>query len=516
MVLTAFWVAQWSASDRESALLHTSPDGHQWSRARFEQLTAGLATDLLAAGYGPGRRVVVALPATAAAVVTLVSILRAGACVVPCDPRATVAQADEIVAVVNPDLVISEDAADARWSDTSMATPAQLRRRWQSAGEPVDRGKLDRSASDDLGLICLTSGTTGSSKAVPMTMGQLLAGMRSLVEIWDWTEQDVLISALPLHHVHGLVVAVGGSLTASSQLVLEASFDPQLVARDAIDCGATMIFGVPTMWWRLERDGVVGRMPRLRLAVSGSAPLDPALFARLTAALGSPPVERYGMTETLILTSNPIDGPRKPGSVGLSLPGMKLRVADDGVIEVRGDTVMSGYLNRPEGEGFTDDGWFRTGDLGEFDSDGYLFLRGRASDLIISGGHNVHPAEVEAALASVPGIAELAVAGLPDEQWGQVVAAFVVLGPAVAADPRRVDATLAGLRSRAEAMTTHQQPRRWVVMASLPRNSMGKVVRVQLVRDQVVRDRVAQDPLVPGLPHVEGGEAHGSADGRSR
>lgn len=483
MVLTAAWVAQWSAGDPEIVLVRTSPDGHEWNRARFEQVTAGLATDLATAGHGPGSRIVMALPTNASAIVTFVSILRAGACVVACDPDATATQAAEIVAVTGPDLIISDDVADLRWTPVPVRTPGELRAAWQAAGEPVDRGKLDRSPAEDLGLICLTSGTTGVRKAVPMTMGQLLAGMRSLVDAWQWTKRDVLLSALPLHHVHGLVVAVGGSLTAGGELVLEGSFDPQLVAQDAADYCATMIFGVPTMWWRLERDGVLKHLPELRLAVSGSAPLDPPLFSRLSTALAAAPVERYGMTETLILTSNPVDGPRKPGSVGLPLPGVQLRVAADGVVEVRGDTVMAGYLNRPAGEGFTADGWFRTGDIGEFDSDGYLFLRGRSSDLIITGGHNVHPAEVESTLAQPPtvvGVAELAVAGLPDEQWGQVVVGFVVLDSDVAADPLRTATALAEMRSRADTMSPHQRPRRWVIVDSLPRNAMGKVVRAAL------------------------------------
>lgn len=482
MVLTANWVAGWRAGEQSAALLRTSPDGHEWSRARFEQVTAGLATDLVAAGHGRGSRIVLAQPSTAAAVVTFVAILRAGACVVACDPNATAAQAIELIAATSPDLVVCDDTAASRWSSVPAVTPAQLRSDWQAAGEPVDRTVLDRSGADDLGLICLTSGTTGGRKAVPMSMGQLLAGMRVLVDAWQWTEHDVLVSALPLHHVHGLVVAVGGSLTAGSQLVLERSFDPRLVVSDAGAHHATMIFGVPTMWWRLERAGALEQLPALRLAVSGSAPLDPALFTRLTAALGAAPVERYGMTETLILTSNPVDGPRKPGSVGLPLPGVELRVAADGMVEVRGETVMAGYLNRPAGTGFTADDWFRTGDIGEFDADGYLFLHGRASDLIITGGHNVHPAEVEPTLQAVSGVSEVAVAGSPDERWGQVVVAHLVLEPELAADPGRTEATLAQLRAAAESLSPHQRPRRWVVVDALPRNTMGKIVRAALPR----------------------------------
>lgn len=502
MVLTTFWVQSWRDGDPSAELLHTSPDGHEWTRARFEQVTAGLATDLVAAGHGRGSRIVLALPPTAAAVVSFVAILRAGACVVACDPASTAAQADEVVTAINPDLVISDDPADLRWPGVPALSAAQLRRRWHAGGEPVDRSSLDRSAPDDLGLICFTSGTTAARKAVPMTMVALLAGMRALVDAWRWTDADVLLSALPLHHVHGLVVAVGGSLTAGGQLVLQERFDPQLVRADALDHRATMIFGVPTMWWRLERDGVLADLPPLRLAVSGSAPLDPGLFTRLARVLDAPPVERYGMTETLILTSNPIDGPRKPGSVGLPVAGVELRIASDQVVEVRGDTVMAGYLNRPADEGFTEDGWFRTGDIGELDRDGYLFLSGRATDLIITGGHNVHPAEVEAALAGpsgtggtatggtgtgvVAGLREVAVAGMPDERWGQVVAAFVVLDAPTATDSSLIETALAQLRSRADVLSPHQRPRRWIIVDALPRNAMGKVVRARLVRDAEV------------------------------
>lgn len=468
----------------------SGPDGHEWSAARFDEETVGLAGVLARRGHGRRSRIVIALEPTAPAVVTFVSILRAGACVVPADPDATAGQAREIASASGADLVICESEDDERWGGLPTMTPADLRERWRAAGEPVDQAIVDQAAADDLGLIAFTSGTTGTRKAVPMTTGQLLVGTQALVDAWQWAPADVLLSALPLFHVHGLIVAVAASFTAGGRLVLEHPFDPQRVIADCLAHEVTMVFGVPTMWWRLDRTGVLDQLRGLRLAVSGSAPLAPELFDRVALALRAPPVERYGMTETLIIASNPVGGPRKAGSVGLPLPGVALRLSADGVVEVAGPTVMNGYLNRPPGEGFTPDGWFRTGDIGTIDDDGYLFLRGRASDLIITGGHNVHPAEVEPILASVPGVAEVAVAGLPDERWGEVVAAFVVLDPQLATDPQSPERVIADLRDAAdEHLAPSQRPRVWETVARLPRNAMGKIERGVLVDEHVANGR---------------------------
>jgi malonyl-CoA/methylmalonyl-CoA synthetase len=241
---------------------------------------------------------------------------------------------------------------------------------------------------------------------------------------------------------------------------------------DAVEAGATLLFGVPTMWGRLAASPRVALLRRLRLCVSGSAPLSPAGFARVREASGQEVVERYGMTETVMLTSNPVDGARKAGTVGLPLPGVTVRLAEDGEVLVRGPAVFAGYLGQGAGASFTEDGFFRTGDIGEWDEDGYLRLVGRAKELIITGGFNVYPREVEDVLLAHPAVAEAAVVGLPSDEWGEVVVAAVVV--AGEAGP---DAVSAWCRDR---LAPYKCPRQVRVVGALPRNAMGKVDRAAL------------------------------------
>jgi malonyl-CoA/methylmalonyl-CoA synthetase len=256
-------------------------------------------------------------------------------------------------------------------------------------------------------------------------------------------------------------------------VALAARFDPGEVAARAND-GATLFFGVPTMYQRLLQSGVAERLRSLRLLVSGSAPLPAALAEKLERLTGQVPLERYGMTETVMLTSNPYDGPRKPGTVGLPLPGVSVRLSASGEVEVRGPNVIDAYYERPDadGEAFTDDGWFRTGDIGERDEDGFLRLIGRSKELIISGGYNVYPREVEEVLGAHPDVREVAVVGRPSERWGEEVTAVVVAGGAVEAEELRAFA--------ARRLASYKVPKRVEFADELPRNAMGKVVRGDL------------------------------------
>jgi malonyl-CoA/methylmalonyl-CoA synthetase len=273
--------------------------------------------------------------------------------------------------------------------------------------------------------------------------------------------------------VHGLGVGLNGSLCAGAAVSLAAKFDPEVVAARAED-GTTLFFGVPTMYQRLVHSGHVERLRSLRLLVSGSAPLPAELAEELARRTGQMPLERYGMTETVMLTSNPYDGPRKPGTVGMPLPGVETRLSDGGEVEVRGPNVIAGYYERPEAdaEAFTDDGWFRTGDIGECDGDGYLRLVGRSKELIISGGYNVYPREVEEVLAAYPGVREVAVVGRPSERWGEEVTAVVVAEDAFDGERLRAYA--------AERLAPYKVPKRVEFTGELPRNAMGKVVRGDL------------------------------------
>ena len=364
-----------------------------------------------------------------------------------------------------------------------------------SRGAAAD-APLELPRPEDLAVLGYTSGTTGRSKGAMLLHRNLLANVKAVTEAWRWTEADRLLLALPLFHTHGLMVGLHGTLYTGARVDLRRRF----VASEALealrdDASLTMFFGVPTMYGRLleevRRTGVKPR--RLRLWVSGSAPLSPQLFGDIEAALGARILERYGMTETVMNTTNPYDGERRPGTVGFPYPGQEARVVDvrtrrplprgqTGEIEVRGPHVFSGYWRRPEAtaESFDADGWFRTGDLGEYDADGYLRITGRARELIISGGFNVYPREVEEVLASHPGVAEVAVLGLPDADFGEQVVAVVV--PSAGAPAPEVQALVDWCKDR---LASFKKPRRVVFVDALPRNALGKVQK-HLLRDQLV------------------------------
>jgi malonyl-CoA/methylmalonyl-CoA synthetase len=349
--------------------------------------------------------------------------------------------------------------------------------------QPVPRG------ADDLAAILYTSGTTGRSKGAMLTHRNLLGNARVLQEAWRWSPGDVLLHALPIFHVHGLFVAVHGALLNGSPMLWFSRFDPDSVAARMAD--ATVFMGVPTMYVRLLGQAALSKEAcrRMRLFVSGSAPLLPQTFERWRERTGHEILERYGMSETLMLTSNPYDGERRAGTVGLPLPGVGVRVRlesgaiakpdEIGAIEVSGPGVFAGYWGMPEKmkEDFTSDGWFRTGDVGRFDADGYLTIVGRSKDLIISGGFNVYPAEVEAVINELPDVAESAVVGAPHPDFGEAVLALVVPRTGASIEPQGV---IAALRER---IANFKVPKEVIVVDELPRNAMGKVQK-NLLREK--------------------------------
>jgi malonyl-CoA/methylmalonyl-CoA synthetase len=318
-----------------------------------------------------------------------------------------------------------------------------------------------------------TSGTTGAPKGALLSHANLLSSATAVAVAWRWGGGDRLLLTLPLFHMHGLGVGINGALGAGSQVVLRPAFDATDVAARCSE-GITMFFGVPAMYQRLSASGRLGALAPLRLLVSGSAPLPAPLAREIERTAGQLPVERYGMTETVMITSNPYDGPRKPGKVGFPLPGVSVRLAPDGEVQVRGPNVLTGYYRRPDAdaESFTADGWFRTGDLGEVDRDGHLRLAGRSKELIISGGFNVYPREVEEAIATFPGVREVAVIGRPSEAWGEAVTAVVVCEGRI--DPQALRAHAATL------LAPYKVPKQVEFIDQLPRNALGKVVRHEL------------------------------------
>jgi malonyl-CoA/methylmalonyl-CoA synthetase len=420
-------------------------------------------------------------------VLAYVGMLRLGAVVVPANTGYTRGELDHIVGDVRPVAAVADDVEripalplGVRSTALTRPTPRGLR---LVRDVPLD---LDAAADTDAAMIAFTSGTTGRPKGAVLSHGNLRAGAEALVQAWGWTPDDRLVHALPMFHMHGLGAAINGSLTAGSSMVVLPRFDPAAVVDAAAAYDATMFFGVPTMYARLRDTGHLPALSGLRLLVSGSAPLDPLLFQAIAAQAGRAPIERYGMSETVMLTSNPLHGERRAGSVGLPLPGVRVRLDDGGALEVSGPNVFDGYWERPEAnaEAFTPDGWFRTGDIGELDLDGYLRLVGRASDLIITGGYNVYPREVEDAVLEHPDVIDAAVVGIPDDTWGETVVAYVVLGADLAADPAHAarigDSLAAHVASR---LAAYKRPRYWTVVTELPRNDMGKVRR-DLLRER--------------------------------
>ncbi len=468
--ITSHWLQRWA--DRPDAVVIVDYDsGLEFTGRDMVWSTAAIAEQIAHLGIDRGDRVILSANPGSATALTFVALLRLGAVVVPVNTAATPREISHIVQVSGAQHALGDSV-----ERFSAIVEASLISHFSSDYVGGDVA-LETSTASDQAVLCFTSGTTGAPKGAPLTHGNLVAGTRALVECWNWTVDDVLVSALPMFHVHGLLVALAGSLTAGSTIVVHSSFQAQTVIDSAR--GASLLFGVPTMWAKLLDTGRLAECSGLRLAVSGSAPLSPTLFDRIESTLGQPPMERYGMTETMILTSTPVDGVRVAGSVGQPLPGVKVRLADDGVVEVCGDSVFEGYLVGGPDEpllrtGFTEDGWFRTGDIGQW-LNGNLHLVGRASELIITGGYNVYPREVEDVLRQDTAISDVAVVGIPDDTWGEVVTAFVICTES----PAPIDRWTALCEAE---LAPYKRPRVWHVVSELPRNAMGKVVRDELRR----------------------------------
>ncbi len=428
---------------------------------------------LLAAATAVADRVTgaaaVAVEATADArtVAAIVGGLLAGVPVVPVPPDSGQAEREHILRDSGAEITLTADRIDL---------------------SAQGRGSYPDPDPKSTALILYTSGTTGAPKGVPITGSAIAAGLDALADAWSWTPDDTLVHGLPVFHVHGLVLGVLGPLRHGSALVHTLRPRPGDYAQAARE-GGSLFFGVPTVWSRIAADpAAADALRRARLLVSGSAPLPVPVFNRLEELTGHRPVERYGMTETLITVSSRADGERRPGQVGVPIAGTATRlVAEDGrpvptdaesvgELQVSGPTVFGGYLGRPDADArsFTADGWFRTGDVATIAPDGWHRIVGRAStDLIKSGGYRIGAGEIEDALLGLAGVRECAVIGVPDEDLGERVRAFVVAEESVLTEQQVIDHV-------ARHLSAHKRPRDVVFVPELPRNAMGKVVKAQL------------------------------------
>ena len=488
--------------DRSAACLET-PDGGVWTYADVEGESARYASLMRERGVEPGDRVAVQAEKSPRALILYLACLRAGAVYLPLNPAYPERELDYFLGDAEPRLVVARPE--------SAGGVAGLCGRHR-IGEPLTLGtgedgtlvEASRSMSDrfdtverepgDLAALLYTSGTTGKPKGAMLTHANLFSNAQVLHRAWGFREGDVLLHMLPIFHTHGLFVACHTSLLNGSPMIFCPRFDAAEACR--LLPRATVFMGVPTFYVRLLAQAGFGarQCANVRLFVSGSAPLLEQTFEEFRERTGHTILERYGMTECGMSTSNPLDGERRAGTVGLPLPGVDLRVSGEegtpagpgevGEIEFRGSNVFTGYWRMPKktAEEFTADGFFRSGDLGRIGEDGYISIVGRGKDLVISGGFNVYPKEVELLIDNLDGVAESAVIGLPHPDFGEQVTAVVVREPG-AVEP----AEQSVIEALKQELAGYKVPKQVFFAAELPRNSMGKV------RKSVLRERFARE-----------------------
>ena len=489
-------------SDRSTACVET-PDGVVWTWADVEAESARCAHLMVERGVAPGDRVAVQVEKSPRALILYLACLRAGAVYLPLNPAYPERELDYFLGDAEPRLVVARPESANRVARLcerhGIGEPLTLGTGEDGTLVEASRAMPDRFDTvvrepDDLAALLYTSGTTGKPKGAMLTHDNLYSNARVLHAAWGFRPGDVLLHMLPLFHTHGLFVACHTSLLNGSPMIFCPRFDAAEACR--LLPRATVFMGVPTFYVRLLREAGFGeaQCANVRLFVSGSAPLLEQTFEEFRERTGHTILERYGMTECGMSTSNPLDGERRGGTVGLPLPGVGLRVTSDGGtpagrgevggIEFKGPNVFAGYWRMPEktAEEFTADGWFRSGDLGWLSEDGYVAIVGRGKDLVISGGFNVYPKEVELLIDKLDGVVESAVIGLPHPDFGEQVTAVVVREPA-AAEPGEqfvIDALKHDLAG-------YKVPKQVFFVDGLPRNSMGKVQK-SVLREEFTRE----------------------------
>ena len=470
-------------------------NGSEVTGAELFALSGRIANVLVQSGVEPGHRVAMQTEKSVEALALYLACLRAGALFLPLNTAYKTAELDYFLTDAAPTVVVCDPASEDELS--ALTTPNGITLlSLDATGEgslkdEAARAKDDFAAAprtpDDLAAILYTSGTTGRSKGAMLTQNNLLSNTQSLIEAWQFTDQDTLLHALPIFHVHGLFVATNVSLLAGGKMIFLPRFDLETVLEKLPQ--ATTMMGVPTFYTRLLSDDRFTRdlTGHMRLFISGSAPLLAETHVAFENRTGHRILERYGMTETTMSTSNPYAGARKAGTVGLPLPGVEARITNAetgavldqgeiGILEVRGPNVFKGYWQMPEktAEEFRDDGFFITGDIAQIDEDGYISIVGRAKDLVITGGYNVYPKEIETEIDDMDGVVESAVIGTPHPDFGEAVVAIVIGQDGHALTAESIQTALQAKLAKFKC------PKAVFFLDALPRNTMGKVQKNEL------------------------------------
>ncbi|KRQ06946.1 malonate--CoA ligase [Bradyrhizobium manausense] len=483
--------------DDPKRLAIETQDGARISYGDLVARAGQMANVLVARGVKPGDRVAVQVEKSVANIVLYLATVRAGAVYLPLNTAYTLNELDYFIGDAEPALVV----CDPSKAEGLAPIAAKVKARIETLGADGKGSLTDAAdkasgefatvarANDDLAAILYTSGTTGRSKGAMLSHDNLASNSLSLVDYWRFTDKDVLIHALPIYHTHGLFVATNVTLFARASMIFLPKLDPDLIIK--LMARATVLMGVPTFYTRLLQNPALSKetTKHMRLFISGSAPLLAETHREWSARTGHAVLERYGMTETNMNTSNPYDGERVPGAVGFPLPGVSVRVTEPetgkelprdeiGMIEVKGPNVFKGYWRMPEKtkSEFRPDGFFITGDLGKIDNKGYVHILGRGKDLVISGGFNVYPKEIESEIDAMPGVIESAVIGVPHADFGEGVTAVLVCNKGAEVTEAAVLKALDG------RLAKFKMPKRVFVVDELPRNTMGKVQK-NVLRD---------------------------------
>lgn len=472
------------------------PDGTVITYGDAFAASGRIANMLVSKGVHPGDRIAVQVEKSPEAILFYLGCARAGVVFLPLNTAYTLGEVEYFVGDAEPVMVVCTPQRLSSIAPMAKRLGVAHVETLDAAGEGtvMDAARGQPEAFDtvarsenDLAALLYTSGTTGRSKGAMLTQKNLSSNAFTLRDVWRFTAADVLLHALPIFHTHGLFVATNTTLVAGSSMIFLPKFDPDEIFRHLPQ--SSVMMGVPTFYTRLLQDKRLTReaTAHMRLFVAGSAPLLADTHRQWSARTGHAVLERYGMTETGMITSNPYDGERVPGAVGYPLPEVSVRIADPetgkllpseavGMIEVKGPNVFIGYWRMPEKTKaeFRDDGYFITGDLGKIDEKGYVHIVGRGKDLVISGGYNVYPKEVETEIDSIDGVIESAVIGVPHSDFGEGVTAVVVAKAEAGLDEKSMMKMLDG------RLAKYKLPKRIIFLPDLPRNSMGKVLKAEL------------------------------------